>query len=238
MKLEQLKNNTKAIFACVTGAIAFLYIFVTLLICGFGGGSSFWISFVFALISIALAGYVSYHSVKAAKKLTDWIFSLPVLRWCLIYVAAEIVLSTVFMIVSAPWKLVFLLQLLFPILFLILVVPCFFQKSHVAEVNHETRAKVSYIRQMYAKVIALIPRAEDPDVKKELEKAADMLRHSDPMSADSLAELEEKIVGSVSALDTLIRASDWNKAALEAKELCLLIGERNQLVIAAKITQY
>ena len=65
-----------------------------------------------------------------------------------------------------------------------------------------------------------------------------MLRHSDPMSADSLAELEEKIVGSVSALDTLIRASDWNKAALEAKELCLLIGERNQLVIAAKITQY
>ena len=96
MKLEKLKNNTKAIFACVTGASALLYIFVTLLICGFGGGSSFWISFVFALISIALAGYVSYHSVKAAKKLTDWIFSLPVLRWCLIYVAAEIVLSTVF----------------------------------------------------------------------------------------------------------------------------------------------
>jgi hypothetical protein len=154
------------------------------------------------------------------------------------YVIAEIAISTVFMIVSASWKIVFIPQFLLAIFFLILVFPCFAQKSHVAEVTRETVVKVSYVRQLNAKLVALIPRAEDSALKKDLEQAADLLRHSDPMSADCLEDIEQKMVATVDQLDTLIRSGNFAAAASPAKEICYLIEERNQLVIASKLTQY
>jgi hypothetical protein len=118
------------------------------------------------------------------------------------------------------------------------VAPCFTQKNHVAAVREETAVKVSYIRQMNAKLVALLPRSEDAALKKDIEKAADMLRHSDPMSADSLAEIEQKMSAYVDQLDTLVREKNYAEAAPVAKELCLLIEERNQLVIASKLIQH
>lgn len=102
----------------------------------------------------------------------------------------------------------------------------------------ETSVKVSYIRQLNAKLIALISRTEDSALKKEMEKATDMLRHSDPMSADSLTEIEEKMSACANQIDSLIREKNYTEAAPLVKEMCLLIEERNQLVIAAKLIQY
>ena len=238
MKLDWFKNSTKGKFMGLSAITVFLYAFLTLVIFGFAGGSSFWISFSFAIISIILAYFVSYLSVNTDRRLTDWIFSLPVMRWCAIYVIVEIIIATVFMILHAPWKIVFIPQFLLPILFLILVVPCFGQKSHVAEVNRETVVKVSYIRQLNAKLVALIPRIEDSALKKDLEKAVDMLRHSDPMSADTLMELEQKMSDCANKADALIREKNYTEATPLVKEICLLIEERNQLVIAAKLIQH
>lgn len=238
MDMGWLKNSKKGKFACLAGVSVLIYSILVFIIFGFSKGSSFWISYVFAVISFLLSYMVSYLSVNSAKRLTDWIFSLPVMRWCVIYVIVEIIIATIFMIIHAPWKIVFIPQFLLPIFFLILVVPCFGQKNHVAEVSVETSVKVSYIRQLNAKLIALISRTEDSALKKEMEKATDMLRHSDPMSADSLTEIEEKMSACANQIDSLIREKNYTEAAPLVKEMCLLIEERNQLVIAAKLIQY
>ena len=236
MKFNAL--NKKSGIALLTVLTMALFAMITLIIAGFDGESNFWISFIFAIISFPLAYFITYLSIKSATKLTDWIFSLPVVRWCVIYVVAALVLSTVFMFFELSWKIVFLPQFLLPILFLVIVVPCFAQREHIETVQQETVVKVSYIRQIHAKLTALVPRTEDAAVKKELEKAIDMVRHSDPMSADSLAEIEAKLSAQVDALDTLLRSAQWEAAAPVAKELCLLLAERSQLAIAAKQIQY
>ena len=71
-----------------------------------------------------------------------------------------------------------------------------------------------------------------------LEKAIDLVRHSDPMSADSLQEIEEKMATMVEQLDSLIRNGHYDVAAPVAKELSLLVVERSQLALAAKQIQY
>lgn len=238
MKLDWIKNSTKVKFALLLAVTVFLYSFLCFIIFGFCGGASFWISFVFAVISIMLAFYTAYCGVRTAKKLTDWLFNLPILRWCVIYVVAEIVMATCFMIISAHWKVAFIPQFLLPFLFLILVVPSFIQKSYVAEVKQETVEKVSYIRQINAKLIALIPRTNAPLLKQELKKIVDMIRHSDPMSASTLVEAEEKMLACVNQADELIRAEKYEEAIPVIRELCYLIEERNQLVIASKLMQY
>lgn len=238
MELNYMKNAARRKFLKLAIITVLLYSFLILLVFGFDGGSSFWISFAFANFSIALSYLVSYRSVSSARRLTDWIFSWPIMRWSIIYAIIELIMATVFMIVDVQWKIVFIPQFLLPILFWILVAPCFTQKNHVAAVREETAVKVSYIRQMNAKLIALIPRSEDAALKKDIEKAADMLRHSDPMSADSLAEIEQKMSAYVDQLDTLVREKNYAEATPIAKELCLLIEERNQLVIASKLVQH
>lgn len=232
-------ENKKVKFAFLTGLTVALYAMITLIIAGFDGGSNFWISFVFAIISFPLAFFITYLSARSTKRLSDWLFSLPIIRWCVIYVVAELVLSTAFMLIpDLSWKIAFLPQFLLPILFLVIVVPCFAQRKHVASVQQETVRKVSYMRQMHAKLTALLPRTEDAAVKKELEKAIDLVRHSDPMSADSLAEIEEKMASMVEQLDSLIRNGHYDVAAPVAKELSLLVVERSQLALAAKQIQY
>ena len=232
-------NNKKAKFAFLTVLTVALYAMITLIIAGVDGERNFWISFIFTLISFPLAYLITYFSTIRAKRLSDWLFSLPLIRWCVIYVVVQLVLSTVFMFLpDISWKIVFLPQFLLPILFLVIVLPCFAQKDHIASVQKETVQKVSYMRQMHAKLTALLPRTEDPIVKKELEKAIDLVRHSDPMSADSLQPIEEKLATLVDQLDSLIRNGHWDVAAPIAKEISLLVVERSQLALAAKQIQY
>ncbi len=238
MKFEVDKQKAKAIFGIFAGITVFLYSFLTFIIFGFDGGSSFWISFAFANVGILLAYFIAYLSVKSAKKLADWVFSFPIIRWCAIYAVVEILTALLFMIIEASWQVVFVPQFLLMIFFLVLALPCFLQKSHVEDVKKETAYKVSYIRQMHAKLLVLIPRTEDAELKKTIEKAADMLRHSDPMTADSLIEIEQKLIITINQIDDFVRQGNFQDAMPLAKELCLTIDERNKLAIAAKLTQY
>ena len=232
-------NNKKIKFAMMTVLTVLLYAMITLIIAGFDGKAQFWISFTFAMISFPLAYFIAYLSVSSAKRLSYWLFSLPIIRWCVIYVVLALVMSTTFMLVpKISWKIVLLPQFLLPILFMVIVVPCFAQREHVATVQKETVQKVSYMRLMYAKLTALLPRTEDAAVKKELEKVIDQVRHSDPMSADTLEPLEEKISAYVDQLDTLIRTAQWEAAAPVVKEISMLMVERNQLSVASKQIQY
>ena len=231
-------NISKTKFFALGGAAVALYNFLILFMFNFDGEASFWTSLVFANISIILSVVVTYLGIKSVKKMTDWVFSLPIIRWCGIYVVTALVISLIFMLADsyASWKLTFIIQFLLPIFFLILVLPCFAQRAHIEEVNKVTETKVSNLRILHAKLLALVPRCENEAVRKDVEKAADLIRHSDPMSNDSLADIEQKLSNYIDSLDTLVRTGNLEAAAPIAKEVCLLIGERNQLAIATKLT--
>lgn len=230
--------NNKIFKFIFLGTLSVLvYALITLIIFGIDGDSSFWISFVFAIVSISLAFFTSFLSLKDTT-LKDWIFSLPVLRWSIMYVFIEILVSIIFMTFDILWKISFLSQFILLIFFFIVVVPCFFQKKNVKSIDEITITKVSYIRLMYSKLVNLLPRIENDVVKNEIEQAIDLLKHSDPMSSDDLIDIERKLSASVDKLDELVRGGIFEEAVPVAREIRLLISERNQLSIATKMIQY
>lgn len=232
-----MKENKILKFAILCTLSVFVYALVTLIIFGFDGKSSFWISFVFGIVSISVAYLTSFLSLKDAA-MKDWIFSLPILRWSVVYVFVEILISIIFMALDLLWKIAFLSQFILLVFFLVIVVPCFFQKKNVKSINEITTTKVSYIRLMYSKLIILLPRVENDTVKRDIEQAADLLKHSDPMSSDALADIENKMSAYIDRLDELVRAGNIDEAAPVAREIRLLIAERNQLAMATKMIQY
>lgn len=215
----------------------FVYALITLIIFGLDGESSFWISFVFGIVSISLSYFTAFLGFKDAA-LKDWIFSLPILRWSVIYVFIEILASIIFMTFNTLWKITFLSQFFLLIFYFIVVFPCFIQKKSVQSTNETTVSKVSYLRFMYSKLVNLLLRVENETVKREIEQAADLLKHSDPMTSDNLLDIENKLSSYIDKLDELVREGKIEEAGTIAKEIRLLIAERNQLAMASKMIQY
>lgn len=81
--------------------------------------------------------------------------------------------------------------------------------------------KVFYIRQLQVEVELLASKETDPAVRTELNRLAEMIRYSDPMSHEQLAGLEEKISAKVAELKTAA-----NRPEL-ITELISLLEERN-----------
>lgn len=101
-------------------------------------------------------------------------------------------------------------------------------RNIIENTEKKVDAKVSYIREIQADIEMCAERETDPEIKNQLLDLAEKVRYSDPMSSESLATIENKIVNIISELDT----SDNKQAVI--KEIDLLITERNK---KAKMTK-
>ncbi len=231
-------NNTGKKFSIGALVLLAVYIIITLIVCEFRGDTSFWISFAYMCLALFLVSGVSFYASAKLQSLRDWIFSLPIIRWFVLYVCSEFVISLIFMILPIGWKLPFIIQLLLIVMFGALIGPSITQRKYVEEVHNNTVVKVSFTRELHAKLVSLLPRVEDADLKTTLSECIEALRHSDPMSHESLAELENKIAELIDTLSVQIKASAVEEAKDTCKELKISIAERSQMARAMKLSQY
>lgn len=225
-------------FAFGTALAMALYAIITLIISEGQGGVEFWLSFSFMLIAFVCVGGMGLLISNKIRSLKDWIFSLPVIRWCIIYLGCELALSFIFMILPLGWKLTFITQLLLLVAFSGLVFPSMFQRDYVEKVREETKVKVAFTRTLLAKVTSLSARAEDAALKAALTEASETLRHSDPMSHEELGELEAEISALVDLLESQVKGADTEGAKASCKELGFKLTERSQMARALKLSQY
>lgn len=231
-------NNSGKKLSLGTVALLALYSIITLVLCEFKGDASFWVSFAYMCLALLLVAGISFYAAAKLQTLRDWIFSLPIIRWCVLYVCLEFVMSLMFMILPIGWKLPFIAQLLVFVMFGILVGPSITQRKYVEQVHDYTTAKVSFTRILHARSVALMPRVEDAGLKTLLSETVELLRHSDPMSHTSLNELETKITNLLDTLEAQIKSNDAENAKITCKELNFSITERNQVARAMKLSQY
>ncbi len=231
-------NDTGKKFSFGGLALLAIYVIITLILCEFKGSSSFWISFTYMCFSFVLVSGMSFFASERFQNLRDWIFSLPIIRWCVMYIGAEFVISLIFMIIPVGWKVSFIIQLLLLVVFAALVGPSITQRKYIEEVHDDTVKKVSFARELYAKLVTLLPRVEDPHLKASLSESIEALRHSDPMSHENLSELEITISSYVEKLGIQIKNGDVENAKNTCKELNFSIAERSQMARALKLSQY
>jgi hypothetical protein len=102
-------------------------------------------------------------------------------------------------------------------------------RNIIENTEKKVNAKVSYIREIQVDIEMCAERETDPKIKKQLFDLAERVRYSDPMSSESLATIENKIINKISELD----GSDNKHAVI--KDIDLLITERNK---KCKIIKY
>lgn len=200
----------------------------------------FWVSYSF----LALSFIIQLVTVLVFdKKCGDAIFmGLPLFQLSFIYFVAEAFLALIFMILAAckvetPFALVFILQLLALAIFAVCAILAIMGRNFINKVETERKQAVTNIRSLTADLeIAAEAVSNNIDLKKKIEKVAEDVRYSDPMSNKYVQLLDEKIADLIYQVKDACEDGNPDSQAIEEKlrKIRLAVRERNQKISLGK----
>lgn len=214
-----------------------MYNIVLFAIAGFADHEApFWISYVFVLLAFGMAVLTFVYLGKSGMILRDWLFGYPIMYHCAIYIAVELVLSVIFMLFEYDlgWALSFVLQILLMGVYAVFMLSCFASKTAITQVGEKVEKKTRYIALLQADVQVLSQKCDDPELKAKLQKFAEDIRFSDPMSDPSLCDLETSLSAAVVACGEALQDNNITLAAQLQRKAVDLLAERNAKCKALK----
>lgn len=219
-------------------AISFVaYNVILFVLCGFTDHTGiFWMSWIFMLVAFAAMAGAGVILGQKGMFLRDWLFGFPIVKHSTVYIIAEFCASTLFILLEnhMKWGLAFAVQFLFLCIYGICAISCFLAKETIEDVHNNVSDKTRFIKLLRVDAEMLIEKCDDAETKTECKKLAETIRYSDPMSNESLFELEKDLALTVSECDKAVTAKDF----AHAKELCakamLQLTERNKKCKALK----
>ena len=185
--------------------------------------SVFWISYGFTAIAFALQIFIWRKALPAKDPLKSKFLGIPVVHIGIVYLILQIVSFAVF---TALPMLPLWSAIVTDVLILAICSVCMISanigRNEIDRVEEKVQKKVFYLKNLKADIELLADAEIDQQTKTSLEKLAEALRYSDPMSCDELTDIEAKISAKAEDLKT---ATDKVKIA---DDLVLLLAERNK----------
>lgn len=185
--------------------------------------ATFWIAYVFTAIAILAQIVIWKNALGKEDTLKSKFLGLPVVHVSVVYLVVQILSFAVFVTVPALpiWSAIVACAAIlgFSVIFMIAgEAGC----GEIERVEAKVQKKVFFIKELQADVELLIDREADAEIKTALQQLAEKIRFSDPMSNNTLAEIESTIADRVTELKT---GSD---KMVIIHELDLLLAERNK----------
>lgn len=214
-------KKSKGMFYSVLG-IAFILFNVIAFVIPTEKTATFWIAYVFSVIAFIAQAVIWNIVFKAEDTLKSKFLGLPTISIGFAYGIIQLIAFAVFMAfpLITPWIAIVVCSVIFGFSAIFLI-STEVGKDEVKRVEKKVAAKVSYIKDLQVDVELLADSEPDIDIKNALKKLAEKIRYSDPMSEDSLVELDRRISDSVDGL----KCSE-NKSEL-IRQIDSLITERN-----------
>ena len=106
--------------------------------------------------------------------------------------------------------------------------------GEVAEFKFKTGKQVFDKEREQAKIASVVPLAQDGQVRKALEKFSEDLRFSDPVSGESLKDMEKDLAACVNEIQQAVAEGDNASALILVGKGAVLLAERNRICKANK----
>ena len=202
----------------------------------------FAISYVFVLIAIFALAASYIVAFAKAKSIKNIFLGLPITKVGLLYFKVQLVLSTVFMILStfipiriSSWIAIvpFVLILAFATKKATVIDAA---RGKIEEIGERHEANVTFIRTLRADLESLSERISEGTLKLKLSKLSDAVKYSDPVSNDTLAEVESRMTVVLNEIKSAVYA-DNNDIEPLVDEFNNLLIERNKKCKTSKSKQ-
>ena len=224
---EKVKVNNRNLKIAII-SILFIILNVIAFVIPIEKGNSFWITYGFTIIAFLsqiVVWRISFIGVESHK--TKFL-GIPLIYLTTVYLIIQIVLFAFIIVASnVPTWITIILNILVTGIFLMIILSTLIGRNEVDRIEVKVSEKVYYIKSLQAKIEMLALREKDPTQKQALDKLAQKVRFSDPMSHESLSELELEISQNVDQLkqvdDMLPRIEEIEYLLTERNKMCKLL---------------
>lgn len=192
---------------------------------------AFVISYLFTLAALGAQIYVFRTAFTRDEGVKSKFYGWPIARLGVLYLAVQMILGLLFMGLGTAVP-VWIPVVLFVLLLCVAVIG-FLSTDAIRDEIHRQDVKlqkdVMCMRALQSKAVSMVQAAQNSQVHKALEKFSENLHFSDPVSSESLKDIESDLTACVEELHQAVTDGDHNNAlALIQKAEGLLI-ERNRL---------
>lgn len=221
-------NKNKIRFYIVMAAVLVAFCVIALAV-PFVKNGAYWISFAFAVLAIGLQLYAMPKAMNGDAR--SKFYGFPILRVSFFYLAAQIILSLVFMAV-AKWVPLWIPAVVYIVMFCAALVGFIATDSvrdEVVQQDVSIKKKVETMRALQSKANSMAAQYEAGEAGAALKKLAEELRYSDPVSSDAIADAEANLSACIDNLQQAI--IDGNEADILTicRKASAALEERNRL---------
>ena len=197
-------------------------------------GESFWIGYAFITVMFIgqlVCAYFVFNQDSNAKAF----YNISLLKLSVGGLVSSFIFGSLCMIFSfIPYWVSTILCAVVLVLNVISLLKAKVVVTAVEEVDKKVKTKTFFIKSITIDAETLMASADDEEVKAECRKVAEALRYSDPMSNDALASVESQITLAFSDLYNAVHSGNKEKVAPAAKNLLVLIADRNKKCMLLK----
>ena len=232
--MSEKKISNKTLASIIPVIIFLLYTVITFVIWNDYKDSGFWLGWIFSLIATVIMVSTIYVNVKKGKEVKSILDGFSVHYITSIYFVAQLVLGLFCMILNeGPMALLIILELILHSVYIVLAVASYMGINIISGIESEQKQKVYFIKSIASDLSLISGKIEDEELKKKVERVAEIAKYSDPMSDSSLSMLEATIstrvedlkdaleAGKTEELDSLIKKIE--EKLLERNEKCKLL---------------
>lgn len=213
-----MSKSNKAVVALVVIAVMFSVVAFAV---PFPKNTSFWIAYAAEIVAIALQVPIFKVAFGGAEDLKSKFLGFPIARVGYTYLIIQTILSVMFFsmgwIPVPAWITAVVCVLVLGIM-LVCSITADIARQTVQSIEQTTKADTSLMMSLRTRSTQLVNRASDQALKKELEKLAENIRYSDPVSSPSIAGEEQRLVSALAQLESAVANSDS-----QAVELCGIV---------------
>ena len=190
---------------------------------------SFWIGYAFItfafLLNLAFA-YVAL-TAKSAQKL---FYNIPLIKISYASLITSFIVGGVFMLIPAVphWVAITVCAGVLAF-YAIALIKASAAINVIDEIDSRVKSQTSFVKNLTFETENLVSKAQNVEIKAICKKIFEAVRYSDPMSQDSLSELEAKIIVQFDDFKSAVEKNKEQEVNFSSSELLILLEERNRM---------
>lgn len=190
---------------------------------------TFWIGYAFGTIAIILELLVNQKVQAADKELKSRFYGWSLMIVASVYMTVQIILSLLFMVASSIYVWVALIVCVVCLALCgVGLIAGESAKEIIEQIDVKVKQKVFYIKSLESDLRLLSSSCSDVIAKKNIIALADAIRFSDPMSSDTLSDIEQEIAERCRKIKALVESCQYNAMNEEYSHTMKLLAERNE----------
>ncbi|MBO5576969.1 MAG: hypothetical protein J5956_11825 [Ruminococcus sp.] len=221
-----MSKSNKSVIVLVVIAVMFSVVAFAV---PFPKNASFWIAYVAEIIAIALQVPIFKVAFGGADDLKSKFLGFPIARVGYTYLIIQTILSVMFFSmgwIPVPAWITAVVCVLVSGIMLVCSITADIARQTVQSIEQTTKADTNLMVSLRTRSSQLVNRTNDPALKKELERLAENIRYSDPVSNPEIAAQEQQLVFALTQLETAV-AENSTQAFQLCRNVQMALDDRN-----------